>query len=137
MNPGQERSRTRTRDAQLRVHSSPQPQRPDAAPADPELLSRERPVGVDEDVLSPQVRELLHQGSGSTGLEVDRGGGEEEEDGDEDDDGDDDGEADNTRSIYAMSLYPGVQPAYQVEHPYETGQDSATMCVAPPVVQPR
>jgi hypothetical protein len=36
----------------------------------------------------------------------------------------------SARSVYAMSMYPGVGPAYQVEHPYENGQDSATMCVS-------
>lgn len=61
---------------------------------------------------------MLQQGAETTGLEVDEG--------DEGDEGDDDG-----GSVYAMSMYPGTQPAYQVEHPYESGQDSATMCVAP------
>lgn len=77
------------------------------------------PIQVDDDsFLSPEVRILLQQGAETTGLEVDEG--------DEGDEGDDDG-----GSVYAMSMYPGTQPAYQVEHPYESGQDSATMCVAP------
>ncbi|KAK4238948.1 S-adenosyl-L-methionine-dependent methyltransferase [Achaetomium macrosporum] len=75
---------------------------------------------------SPQVRLLLEQqrAEGTTGLEV-------EEDGDEDIDVDDpiepDPDEDNARSVYAMSMYPGVQPAYQVEQPYENGHDSATI----------
>jgi hypothetical protein len=87
--------------------------------------------------LSPEVRALLEQGTGTTGLEVD-----EDEDGDEGYDGydgydeaDADADADDgpetAQSVYAMSMYPGVGPAYQVEHPYENGQDSATMCVLP------
>ena len=82
------------------------------------------PIQVDDDsFLSPEVRILLQQGAEATGLEVDEA--------DEGDEGDD-----NAGSVYAMSMYPGTQPAYQVEHPYESGQDSATMCV-PPIPMPR
>ncbi len=52
-------------------------------------------------------------------LEGDDEGDEDEEDEDEE----------SAQSVYAMSMYPGVRPAYQVEHPYESGQDSATMYV--------
>ena len=77
------------------------------------------PIQVDDDsFLSPEVRILLQQGAEATGLEVDEA--------DEGDEGDD-----NAGSVYAMSMYPGTQPAFQVEHPYESGQDSATMCVGP------
>lgn len=40
-----------------------------------------------------------------------------------------DEEPETTRSVYAMSTYPGVQAAFQVEYPYRNGLDSATMCV--------
>ena len=35
----------------------------------------------------------------------------------------------SSSSVYAMSAYPKVQPAFQVEQPYENGVDGATMCV--------
>lgn len=92
------------------------------------------PIEIDQNYLSPEVRALLEQGTRTTGLEVD-----EDEDGDEGYDGYDEADADadeepeTAQSVYAMSMYPGVGPAYQVEHPYENGQDSATMCVPPPL----
>lgn len=85
-------------------------------------------IEIDESYLSPEVRALLEQSSGTTGLEVD-----EDENGGEGYDGyeeaDEDEEPRPAQSVYAMSMYPSVGPAYQVEHPYENGQDSATMCV--------
>jgi hypothetical protein len=77
---------------------------------------------------------------GTKALEVEEDGdGDEDEDEDEDPiepdtnpDPDQDLDEDNARSVYAMSTYPGVQPAYQVESPYGNGHDSATMCVALP-----
>lgn len=46
------------------------------------------------------------------------------------DDGDDEADVqDSSASVYALSTYPKVQPAYQVEQPYENGLDGATMCV--------
>lgn len=35
-------------------------------------------------------------------------------------------------STYGTSIYPRIQPAYQVEHPFENRPDSATMCVPLP-----
>ncbi|EAQ91336.1 hypothetical protein CHGG_03271 [Chaetomium globosum CBS 148.51] len=83
-------------------------------------------IEIDESYLSPEVRALLEQSSGTTGLEVD-----EDENGGEGYDGyeeaDEDEEPRPAQSVYAMSMYPSVGPAYQVEHPYENGQDSATI----------
>jgi hypothetical protein len=101
-----------TQDAQPREHLSTRQQPTDTNPLD-----------VDESYMSPEVRAILAQGAQETGLEVD---------GDGDDEADTAGEdEDNARSVYAMSMYPGVQPAHQVEHPYENGHDSATMWVSP------
>jgi hypothetical protein len=85
------------------------------------------PIQVDDDsFLSPEVRLLLQRGAETTGLEVDEA----------DDEAGADEEEDHAPSVYAMSMYPNIQPAYQVEHPYESGQDSATMYVAPSPVIP-
>jgi hypothetical protein len=101
-----------TQDAQSREHlSTRQQQQTDT-----------NPLEVDESYMSPEVRAILAQGAQSTGLEVDVDGDDEADTAAEDED--------NARSVYAMSMYPGVQPAHQVEHPYENGHDSATMCVA-------
>lgn len=45
------------------------------------------------------------------------------------DDGDEEHVQASSASVYAASTYPKVQPAYQVEQPYENGLDGATMCV--------
>ncbi|KAK3375460.1 hypothetical protein B0H63DRAFT_279802 [Podospora didyma] len=64
-------------------------------------------------------------------LEVD----EDEVLGDEEgDEADEDGDTDyrgRAKSVFTMSTYPGVQPAFQVEYPFQhnSGRDSATMCV--------
>jgi hypothetical protein len=78
------------------------------------------PIEIEDSFLSPEVRALLEQDAEATGLEVDEDGDDEA----------DEEEEERAVSVYAMSMYPGVQPGYQVEHPYENGQDSATMCVA-------
>ncbi|KAM7199090.1 S-adenosyl-L-methionine-dependent methyltransferase [Naviculisporaceae sp. PSN 640] len=44
-----------------------------------------------------------------------------------DDDGDDEDVQASSASVYAVSTYPKVQPAYQVEQPYENGLDGATI----------
>ena len=126
MNLGQAGSISGTRDAGLREDPGPPRQEPDITPLDPGP-SRGH-IQIDEPVIPPEVRELLEQESELAGLEVDddaRSGYDEEED---------EGyqASDHARSVYAMSMYPGVQPAFQVEQPYENGQDSATMCVPSP-----
>jgi hypothetical protein len=106
-----------TQDAQSGEHLSTTPQ------GQTHSRSPGSPIEVDDSVISPEVRALLAQDAESVGLEVDE---------DEDEDGDDEADEvqESARSVYAMSMYPGVGPAYQVEHPYENGQDSATMCVS-------
>jgi len=37
------------------------------------------------------------------------------------------GQADGAHSLYAFSTYPRIQEAFQVEHPFDTVPDSATM----------
>lgn len=54
---------------------------------------------------------------------------------DDDDDNEESSSVSNAKnensgaSNYGTSIYPRVQPSYQVEHPFEHTQDSATMCV--------
>lgn len=38
---------------------------------------------------------------------------------------------DNGVSTYGTSIYPRIQPAYQVERPFSNAGDAATMCVSP------
>jgi hypothetical protein len=121
MNLGQTKRRSGTQDTQLRERPYRRQQAGSTSP-DPGI-SRERPIEVNDGILSPEIRELLQPGAEVAGLEVD----EEGQDGADDEYE----EAENARSEYAMSMYPGAQPGYQVEHPYENGQDSATMCVVP------
>ncbi|KAL2164141.1 hypothetical protein VTH06DRAFT_3355 [Thermothelomyces fergusii] len=64
---------------------------------------------------SPEIRELLSQDAQQTGLEADDGGEEASDEGP------------NSQSVDAMSVYPGVAPAFQVEQPYRNGNDSATI----------
>ncbi|KXX74955.1 Demethylmenaquinone methyltransferase [Madurella mycetomatis] len=47
----------------------------------------------------------------------------------DDDCDDDEEEVGDTGSVFAMSTYPSIQPAFQVEYPYQNGMDSDTMCV--------
>ncbi|KAG7290900.1 hypothetical protein NEMBOFW57_000905 [Staphylotrichum longicolle] len=77
------------------------------------------PIEIEGSFLSPEVRALLEEGTEAIGLEVDEDGDDEADEADE--------EEGQAGSVYAMSMYPGVQPGYQVEHPYENGQDSATI----------
>jgi hypothetical protein len=106
-----------------REHPSTRPQQTHTISANPGVPEG-NPIEVDdESFISPQVRALLEQAAETTGLEVD------------DDDGDDeaevlDGDDESGRSIYAMSMYPDVQPVYHVEDRSDSGHDEITMCVA-------
>ncbi|KAK4148729.1 S-adenosyl-L-methionine-dependent methyltransferase [Chaetomidium leptoderma] len=116
MNSGQAGSYNETQGTQSREHPSTrqhqqQQQQTDIASRSSRILE-DSPLEADDSIISPEIRELLAQGAEATGLEVD-------EDGDDEDD--------NARSVDAMSMYPGAQAAYQVEHPYDNGQDSATI----------
>jgi hypothetical protein len=118
-----------TQDAQSREHPSTRPQQTHTTLASPGIPEGD-PIEVDdESFISPQVRALLEQAAETTGLEVDD---EEDDDGD-DEDGEleaTDGEDESGRSVYAMSMYPGVQPVYHVEDRSDSGHDEITMCVA-------
>ena len=116
-----------TQDAQSKEHPSTRPQQTHPTLASPGIPQGD-PIEVDdESSISPQVRALLEQAAATTGLEVD-----------DDDDGDDengeveatDEEDESGRSVYAMSMYPGVQPVYHVEDRSDSGHDEITMCVA-------
>jgi len=103
-------------DTQAGEHSfTPQRQADTTSPGS-QIPPEDRIEVDDSSYISPEIRALLAQSAGETGLEVD-----------EDDDDEADDEPETARSVYAMSMYPGVGPAYQVEHPYENGQDSATI----------
>lgn len=129
MSSGQDGDFSGTQDAQRGDHSLPAPQ---------EAPTTNGCSEVDHQLISPELRALLEEGVAETGLEIDEDAdGDEEEGEDQDQDRycDDDGgsgeagfsDEENAHSVYAMSMYPGVQPAHQVEHPYESGHDSATM----------
>lgn len=83
------------------------------------------PIEVDTDP-ETEYRVVVVEGDRRVVLEVD-------EDGDEDLEGNGHEEEEelpgHARSVYAMSTYPTVQPAHQVEYPFEYGMDAATMFV--------
>ncbi|SPQ22807.1 8738d077-9ddf-4aa7-98b9-38b28fec9065 [Thermothielavioides terrestris] len=93
---------------------------PPSAQQQPDTTDRHNEVH--QDCLSPELRALLEQGAEEAGLEVD-----EDEDEDEAEVDEADSNEDNARSVYAVSMYPVVQPSHRVERPYENGQDSATI----------
>lgn len=80
---------------------------------------QEEPIQVDDDdnnnYISTEIRELLSQDAQQTGLEVDEDCGEASD------------EEPSSQSVCAMSMYPRVAPAFQVEQPFRNGNDSATM----------
>ncbi|KAL2181316.1 S-adenosyl-L-methionine-dependent methyltransferase [Thermothelomyces heterothallicus CBS 202.75] len=79
-------------------------------------VSHEVTVEVDESsYISPQIRELLSQDAQEPHLEVDEGCEEASD------------EEPSSQSVYAMSMYPGAGPAFQVEQSYRNGHDSATI----------
>lgn len=109
-----------TQNAHLREHPFTRPQQTHTASADPRALEDD-PIEVDDEAfISPQVRALLECAVEVTGLEAEEDGDDEAEAADEEESG---------RSVYAMSMYPGVQPVYQVEDSSESGHDEITMCV--------
>lgn len=116
-------SRGGTQDTYTREHPSPRPQPPDSTSPNFGLFTQ-GPAEVDQDFLSPEVRELLEQGALQTGLEVDNGDDGDDEEGDE---------AVDASSVYAISMYPVAQPSRQLGRASESGQDSATMCVPRPL----
>ncbi|KAK4249928.1 S-adenosyl-L-methionine-dependent methyltransferase [Corynascus novoguineensis] len=103
-----------TQDAQGRKHSFASLRPTDKASRNCQVL-QEDPIEVDESsYMSPEIRALLSQDAQQTHLEVDEDGDEEADD------------EPSARSVYAMSMYPGAGPSFQVEE-YENGQDSATI----------
>lgn len=103
-----------TQDAQGGKHSFAPPRPTDTTSRNCQVL-QEDPIEVDESsYMSPEIRALLSQDAQQTHLEVDEDADEEADD------------EPSARSVYAMSMYPGVGPSFQVEE-YENGQDSATM----------
>lgn len=81
------------------------------------------PIEVDTDP-ETEYRVVVVEGDRRVVLEVD-------EDGDEDLEGngyeEEEERPGHARSVYAMSTYPTVQPAHQVEYPFEYGMDAATI----------
>ncbi|GAB1320157.1 S-adenosyl-L-methionine-dependent methyltransferase [Madurella fahalii] len=105
MNSGQAGDRSGTQDAQWREDPSDRPVR--STTPDHRLFEDGR-FEVDQDLPSP--------GSEAEALEVD-----------DDCDDDEGGGVADTGSVFAMSSYPGTQPAFQVEYPYQNGLDSDTI----------
>jgi hypothetical protein len=79
------------------------------APADGGALEADDYTSVEGDVSDSGV---FDPGSAPSGLEVDS---------------DPDGQDGLDSSVYAFSTYPRIQEAFQVEHPFNTTPDSATM----------
>ncbi|KAL2128368.1 hypothetical protein VTI74DRAFT_9273 [Chaetomium olivicolor] len=73
-------------------------------------------AAADPEYISSGVRVVLEDDAQITGLEVDEDGSDQAAE-----------EEEHALAAYAPSMYPGVQPSYQVEHPYEHGHDSATI----------
>jgi hypothetical protein len=88
---------------------------------------QDEPIEADDSITSSEICALLEQAVEGRDLEEEEpeGGDGEEEEGEEE--ADEAGSA--TQSVYAMTVHPRIQPAFQVEPLYDNGQDTATMCV--------
>jgi hypothetical protein len=124
-----------TQDAESREHPSTRPQQTHTTLASRPGIPEGDPIEIDDELfISPEVRALLEQAAETTGLEVDDDGDDEDDEVEATDEEDESG-----RSVYAMSMYPGVQPVYHVEDRSDSGHDEITMCVAlclPRLAQP-
>ncbi|KAK0748560.1 S-adenosyl-L-methionine-dependent methyltransferase [Apiosordaria backusii] len=111
----------------LPAHDIQKKEDPNCRPVDnPTTYIFDEPIEVDTDPSPAEYRVVLVEGQREVVLEVD-------EDGDVDLEGNSEGYYEEeehpgyARSVYAMSTYPTVQPAHQVEYPYENGMDAATI----------
>ncbi|KAJ4304105.1 hypothetical protein N0V88_001715 [Collariella sp. IMI 366227] len=71
---------------------------------------------ADAEFMPSSVRVILEEDAQVTGLEIDEDSSDEPLE-----------PLGHGRSVYALSMYPGVPSSYRVERPYEYGHDLATM----------